>query len=78
MSQPRTCLACGRHGYDVTMRLVEIPDSEARQVDIFLPLDKSDTTTPIPVTTRETYVNEPRCVDSDACRERTLAIEEER
>lgn len=58
------------------MRLVEIPESEAREVDVFLPLDKAENATPIPVKVRETYVNEPRCVDVDACRLRAQSMEE--
>lgn len=76
MSAPRTCLACGHEGYDVVMRLVEIPEAQAREVEVFLPLDRSENATPRPVTVRETYVNEPRCVDVDACRLRAQSMEE--
>jgi hypothetical protein len=71
MSPERTCQACGRTAYDVTPRLVEIPEPEQAETTVFLPVDRRDRSTPVPVAVRERFVTELRCADKYACQERT-------
>lgn len=69
-----TCLACGHEGYDVLMRGVDLGDAFKREVTVFLPIDKTENTTPIPVSVPERFIREPRCRDEDACAERVRTM----
>jgi hypothetical protein len=71
-----TCLACGYKGFDVAMRLVEVDEQEARIVDVAITTHEDSHGRPTGMDVRqvrERYVNEPRCRDRKACREREAA-----
>ena len=77
MSAPLACLACGFEGWDVRMRLIQVPEAERRMVNVALSVNERHgqqhefAYREVP----EQYVREPRCRDVAACGERLATLE---
>jgi hypothetical protein len=76
MSRILVCLACGAESRDVSMRLVELPEGERRFVQTATPsAENQHGVTALEYRdVPERYVNEPRCRDTAACKERVWAM----